>query len=57
MPHGKLGDRGGKKRQVLITNQAQRALLEQAKAVSGSGSLIPVEKSYKQLLDMANLEG
>jgi hypothetical protein len=43
--------KGGKEREILIATAAQRALLDQAKTFAGSGSLIPVDKSYKQQLE------
>jgi len=49
-------DKKRKKREIPITSQAQRALLEQAKAFARSGNLTPAENIYKQQLDTVNLE-
>jgi len=47
--------KGGKEREIPIRNEAQRQLLDQAKALadtsSGRGSLIPADKSYKDQLN------
>lgn len=43
--------KGGKEREIPVATQAQRALLDQAKAFAGAGSLIPADKSYKQQLE------
>tara|TARA_R110001592_G_scaffold363287_1_gene683211 strand:- start:1427 stop:2296 length:870 start_codon:yes stop_codon:yes gene_type:complete len=40
--------KGGKERTVPIRTEAQRQLLEQAKALAGGGSLIPANKQYIQ---------
>lgn len=39
--------KGGKEREIPVRNETQRDLLNQAKALAGKGSLIPVEMSYK----------
>lgn len=38
--------KGGRPRQIIIATLEQRALLETAKLLAGSGSLIPPDKSY-----------
>jgi integrase len=43
--------KGGKAREVPIRTDAQRALLDEAKALAGSGSLIPADQSYKEQLN------
>ena len=43
--------KGGRAREIPITNGSQRALLEQVKQVAGKGSLIEKEKSYKQAME------
>jgi integrase len=43
--------KGGKEREIPIRNEAQRGLLNQAKALADKGSLIPVEMSYKDQLN------
>lgn len=40
--------KGGRDREVPITTQEQRAVLNEAHRLAGSGSLIPVHKSYIQ---------
>jgi integrase len=42
--------KGGKSREIPITNAHQRELLDQARRVAGLGSLIPVNKNYIQQL-------
>ena len=43
--------KGGKPRDVPITNEYQREILAKAKALAGSGSMIPKEHNYKQWLN------
>jgi len=43
--------KGGKEREIPILNEAQRAVVNQAKALADKGSLIPVEMSYKDQLN------
>lgn len=43
--------KGGKAREVPIRTDAQRELLAEAKALAGSGSLIPASQSYKEQLN------
>lgn len=43
--------KGGKERDIPISNVAQRALLDEAKQFAGAGSLIPVEMSYRDQLN------
>jgi integrase len=43
--------KGGKERHIPITSEAQRDVLEQAKALAGAGSLIPMEMSYRDQLN------
>ncbi len=43
--------KGGKEREVPITNETQRDVLRQAKALAGDGSLIPVDMSYVDQLN------
>jgi integrase len=43
--------KGGKERDIPISNEAQRALLDEAKQFAGAGSLIPVEMSYRDQLN------
>lgn len=43
--------KGGRAREIPITSDSQRALLEQVKKVAGKGSLIEKEKSYKQAME------
>ena len=40
--------KGGRARGIPIRTEAQRELLERARALAGKGSLIPAEKDYKQ---------
>ena len=40
--------KGGRAREVPIRTEAQREILDKARALAGSGSLIPAEKKYKQ---------
>ena len=40
--------KGGKPRDVPVCTEAQRALLERARALAGTGSLIPGQRSYIQ---------
>jgi len=42
--------KGGKSREVPITNDHQRTVLAEAKLLAGRGSLIPVQKNYVQQL-------
>ncbi len=42
--------KGGRARTIPITNDEQRRLLEQAKALAGGGSLIPADRNYVQQL-------
>ncbi len=42
---------GGRERDVPITNDEQRAVLADAKALAGAGSLIPTEMSYRDQLN------
>lgn len=42
--------KGGRSREVPITTDRQKALLNEAKALAGNDSLIPSHKSYKQHL-------
>lgn len=42
--------KGGRQRAIPITNDKQRDVLESAKALAGSGSLIPVNRTYIQQL-------
>ncbi len=42
--------KGGRARVIPITNDRQRALLDEAKALAGVGSMIPAHKSYKEHL-------
>lgn len=42
--------KGGRERSIPITQPAQRALLEQAHALTGTGSLIPAHKTYVEQL-------
>jgi len=48
----KVGTKGGRYREVPVLLSRQRALLEEAKALAGKGSLIPSDKSYKQQLEV-----
>jgi integrase len=43
--------KGGREREIPITTPEQRALLDAAKALAGSGSLIPRKMSYVQQLN------
>ncbi len=43
--------KGGRRREIPITTQAQRQALDHAKAVAGKGSLIPPSLSYKGYRD------
>ena len=40
--------KGGRYREIPVTNQAQRDLLLKVQALAGSGSLIPNDKSYRE---------
>ncbi len=40
--------KGGRAREIPIRTQAQRDLLDRARALAGNGSLIPADKNYKQ---------
>ena len=42
--------KGGRPREVPVRNEAQRELLDEARRLVGSGSLIPPERSYRQQL-------
>jgi hypothetical protein len=42
--------KGGRAREIPILTDAQREVLERAKALAGAGSLIPAEKTYVQQL-------
>ena len=42
--------KGGRARKILVTNDAQRILLEEVSAFAGNGSLIPPELRYVQQL-------
>lgn len=42
--------KGGRAREIPITTERQRKLLEEAHALAGAGSLIPDNKSYKEHL-------
>ena len=42
--------KGGRPREVPVRNEAQRALLDEARRLAGSGALIPPERSYRQQL-------
>jgi hypothetical protein len=42
--------KGGREREIPIRTDAQREVLERAKALAGGGSLIPAEKTYVQQL-------
>lgn len=42
--------KGGRPREIPIRNEAQRALLDQAKAIAGRGSLIPTDMQYVEQL-------
>ena len=42
--------KGGRPREIPIRNDRQRAILEEAKRLSASGSLIPARKSYRDHL-------
>jgi integrase len=44
--------KGGRPREVPIRTKAQRAVLDQARALAGTGSLIPSHKTYKQQLKL-----
>ena len=44
--------KGGRPREVPIRTKAQRAALDQARALAGTGSLIPSHKTYKQQLKL-----
>lgn len=48
--------KGGREREIPITNEQQRELLRQAARLAGSGSLIPPEKTYKQHLNTFETE-
>jgi integrase len=43
--------KGGKERDIPISNEAQRTLLDEAKQFAGAGSLIQVEMSYRDQLN------
>jgi integrase len=43
--------KGGREREIPIRNETQRALLNEAKALAGSGSLIPADRSYVDQLN------
>jgi len=43
--------KGGKAREIPITTEAQRAVLDAAKALAGKGSLIPMGMRYKDQLE------
>jgi len=43
--------KGGRPRSIPVLTPEQRAVLEEAKHLAGSGSLIPAHKSYKQHLN------
>ena len=40
--------KGGRPREVPVRNEAQRALLDEARRLAGGGALIPPDRSYKQ---------
>ena len=40
--------KGGRAREIPIRTEAQREVLDRARALAGKGSLIPAEKDYKQ---------
>ena len=40
--------KGGRAREIPIRTEAQREVLDKARALAGKGSLIPAEKDYKQ---------
>ena len=42
--------KGGRPREVPVRNEAQRALLDEARRLVGSGALIPPERNYRQQL-------
>ena len=42
--------KGGRPREVPVRHAAQRALLDEARRLVGSGALIPPERTYKQQL-------
>ena len=42
--------KGGRPREVPVRNEAQRALLDEARRLVGSGALIPAERNYRQQL-------
>jgi integrase len=43
--------KGGRRREIALTTQAQREALDYAKSVAGKGSLIPPSLSYKKYRD------
>jgi integrase len=43
--------KGGRAREIPIRNEPQRALLNEAKVLAGSGSLIPADRSYVDQLN------
>jgi site-specific recombinase XerC len=43
--------KGGREREIPITNDYQRDVLERATALAGKGSMIPADKSYAQWLN------
>jgi integrase len=43
--------KGGREREIPIRNETQRALLNEAKALAGGGSLIPSDRSYVDQLN------
>lgn len=42
--------KGGKAREIVVSNDAQRALLKEARQLAGKGSLIPANRNYIQQL-------
>ena len=42
--------KGGRPREVPVRNEAQRALLDEARRLTGGGGLIPPDRSYRQQL-------
>ena len=42
--------KGGRPREVPVRNEAQRALLDEARRLAGGGGLIPPDRSYRQQL-------
>lgn len=43
--------RGGRERDIPITSETQRAVLNEARQLAGNGSLIPAELSYRDQLN------